>query len=203
LTSAGAARRRVERGRLMSDAGVVRAALEDAAALCRQVAAERSDIIVRAAEIVRDAIAHGRKVLVFGNGGSATDAQHFAAELVGRFTKERRAMAATALTADTAILTSVANDYGFAEVFARQIDALGREGDVAIGITTSGESASVNAAIERAKAGRLVTIGLTGRDGGQTGRLVDVHVNVPGSNTARIQEVHRAVLHVMCELIEA
>jgi len=186
----------------MSDASVVRAALEDAAALCRQVAAERADIIARAAEIVRDAIAHGRKVLVFGNGGSATDAQHFAAELVGRFTKERPGMAATALTADTAVLTSIANDYGFAEVFARQIDALGTEGDIALGITTSGESASVNAAVERAKAGRLVTIGLTGRDGGMTGRLVDVHVNVPGSSTARIQEVHRAVLHVMCELIE-
>ena len=186
----------------MSDADTVRAALEDAAALCRNVAAERAEIIARAATIVRDAIAHGRKVLVFGNGGSATDAQHFAAELVGRFTKERRAMAALALTTDTAVLTSVANDYGFGEVFARQIDALGREGDVAIGITTSGESASVNTALERAKAARLVTIGLTGRDGGQTGRLVDVHVNVPGSNTARIQEVHRAVLHVMCELIE-
>lgn len=186
----------------MSDASVVRAALEDAAALCRQTAAERADIIARAAEIVRDAIAQGRKVLVFGNGGSATDAQHFAAELVGRFTKERRAMAAAALTADTAVLTSIANDYGFAQVFARQIDALGREGDVALAITTSGESASVNAAVERAKAARLVTIGLTGRDGGKTGRLVDVHVNVPGSNTARIQEVQRAVLHVICELVE-
>ena len=186
----------------MSDAGVVRAALEDAAALCQQMAGDRADIIARAAGLIRDAIAHGRKVLVFGNGGSATDAQHFAAELMGRFAKERRAMAAVALTADTAILTSVANDYGFAEVFARQIDGLGREGDVALGITTSGESASVNAAIERAKSGRLLTIGLTGRDGGKTGRLVDVHVNVPGTNTARIQEVHRAVLHVMCELIE-
>ena len=186
----------------MSDAGVVQAALEDAAALCRQVAAERADIIVRAAQVVREALERGGKVLVFGNGGSATDAQHFAAELVGRFTTERAGMAALALTSDTAILTAVANDYGFAEVFARQIDALGREGDVAIGITTSGASASVNEAIERAKAGRLVTIGLTGRDGGETGRLVDVHVNVPGSNTARIQEVHRAVLHVICELVE-
>jgi D-sedoheptulose 7-phosphate isomerase len=186
----------------VSDADAVRAALEAAAGLHREVAASGVPAIVRAAQAVIEAVRGGRQVLVFGNGGSATDAQHFAAELVGRFERERRGWAVVALTADAAVVTSVANDYGFDEVFARQVGAFGRAGDVALGITTSGTSANVNRALVRAREAGLVTIGLTGRDGGETGRLVDVHVNVPGRTSARVQEVQRTVLHAMCELVE-
>jgi D-sedoheptulose 7-phosphate isomerase len=149
------------------------------------------------------AIDAGRQVLAFGNGGSATDAEHLVAELVGRFRRERRGWPAVALTSDAAVVTSVGNDYGFDQVFARQIDALGRAGDVAVALTTSGASANVNAAVNAARAAGLVTIGLTGRDGGETGRLVDIHVHVPHDDTARVQEAHRAVLHVICELVES
>jgi D-sedoheptulose 7-phosphate isomerase len=157
---------------------------------------------VSAAQAVKDALARGGKVLVLGNGGSASDAQHFAAELVGRFMKERAALAAIALTTDTSVLTSVANDYSFAQVFVRQIDALGRPGDAVVAISTSGESPNVVAAVARARERGLTTIALTGRDGGSVGRAAAIHVNVPDQNTARVQEVHRTLLHVMCELIE-
>jgi D-sedoheptulose 7-phosphate isomerase len=179
-------------------------AFEAAAARHAGLAADAAalDAVVRAARRLREAIRAGRTVLVFGNGGSATDAQHLAAELVGRFRRERQGWPAVALTADAAVLTSVANDYGYDAVFARQVEALGRPGDVAVGITTSGASPNVNAGLERARALGLVTIGLTGRDGGATAALVDEHVNVPGDDTARIQEVHRTILHVWCELIE-
>jgi|SRR5579871_467786 len=185
----------------MEAAEIVRAGLNESAELHRRVA-DRADVVVRAAEIMLEALSGGRHVLVFGNGGSATDAQHFAAELVGKFERDRRAVGVIALTADAAILTSVANDYGYDTVFARQIDALGRMGDVAMGISTSGTSKNVNLGLERARAKGLTTIGLTGRDGGDTGRIAHVHVNVPGRTTARTQEVHRTLLHLMCELIE-
>jgi D-sedoheptulose 7-phosphate isomerase len=163
----------------------------------REVAA-----IERAASVIRDALAAGRKVLAFGNGGSAADAQHLAAELVGRFEVERRGLAAVALTADGAVVTSIANDLGFDQVFARQIDALGQPGDVAVAITTSGGSANVNEALRRARAAGLKTVALTGRTGGETAGLADVHVNVPGTTSARVQEVQRTILHVMCQLVE-
>jgi len=155
-----------------------------------------------AAQAMDDALAGGRKILAFGNGGSAADAQHLAAELVGRFMRERVALPAIALTADTAILTSIANDYSYTQVFARQIEALGKAGDVAVGISTSGESPNVAAALQVARDRGLKTIALTGRDGGSVGAGADIHVNVPDENTARVQEVHRTLLHVMCELIE-
>ena len=155
-----------------------------------------------AAQAVSEALKAGRKLLVFGNGGSASDAQHVAAELVGRFQRERAAMAAIALTTDTSVLTSVGNDYSFKQVFARQIEALGQRGDVALGISTSGESPNVLAGLQVAKARGLKTIALTGRDGGSVGRAAEIHVNVPDQNTARVQEVHRTLLHVMCEVIE-
>lgn len=186
----------------MSDADLVRVSFGEAARWCEQVGVDHADAIVAAAAMVSEAIDAGRQVLAFGNGGSATDASHLAAELVGRFSRPRRALAAVALTADPAVLTSVGNDFGFDQVFARQVEALGRTGDVAIGITTSGVSANVNAALEAARAQGLRTIGLTGRDGGETGRLVDVHLNVPAAETPRIQEVHRVILHVLCELVE-
>jgi D-sedoheptulose 7-phosphate isomerase len=158
---------------------------------------------VVAAQAIAEVLRGGGKLLVFGNGGSASDAQHMATELVGRFQKERAAMAAIALTADTSILTAVGNDYSFKQVFARQVEALGRPGDVALGISTSGESPNVVVALQAAKARGLKTIALTGRDGGSVGRVVDIHVNVPDPNTQRVQEVHQTLIHVMCEAIEA
>jgi D-sedoheptulose 7-phosphate isomerase len=155
-----------------------------------------------AAQTMRDAVKDGRKLLVFGNGGSASDAQHMSAELVGRFQRERGAIAAIALTTDSSILTSIANDYSFKQVFARQIEALGQAGDVALGISTSGESPNVALALQVAKAKGLKTIALTGRDGGAVGRAADLHVNVPDQSSARVQEVHRTLIHVMCEVIE-
>lgn len=157
---------------------------------------------VLAAHAMRDALRAGKKLLVFGNGGSASDAQHMAAELVGRFQRERAALAAIALTTDTSILTSIANDYSFKQVFGRQIEAIGQAGDVALGISTSGESPNVELALQVAKAKGLKTIALTGRDGGSVGRAADIHVNVPDQSTARVQEVHRTLIHVMCEVIE-
>ena len=157
---------------------------------------------LKAAQAMSDAVRSGRKLLVFGNGGSASDAQHLSAELVGRFQKERAALPAIALTVDTSVLTSVANDYSFKQVFARQLEALGQPGDVALGISTSGESPNVLAALQVARAKGLKTIALTGRDGGSVGAAADIHVNVPDQSTARVQEVHRTILHVMCEVIE-
>jgi D-sedoheptulose 7-phosphate isomerase len=156
-----------------------------------------------AAEAMAEALKAGRKLLVFGNGGSAADAQHLSAELVGRFQKDRAAMPAIALTVDTSILTSVANDYSYAQVFARQIEALGRPGDIAFGISTSGESANVLLALQAGRARGMKTIALTGRDGGSIGAAAEIHVNVPDQSAARVQEVHRTILHVMCEVIES
>jgi D-sedoheptulose 7-phosphate isomerase len=158
--------------------------------------------VTRAAGVIGEAFARGGRLYVFGNGGSAADAQHMAAEMVGRFERERRALPAVALTTDTSVLTSVANDHDFERVFVRQIEALGRPGDVAFGISTSGESANVLAAIRAAKSGRLQTVALTGRDGGLIGAAADIHINVPDASTARVQEVHRTLIHVICELVE-
>ena len=155
-----------------------------------------------AAQAISDALKTGHKLLVFGNGGSAADAQHVAGELVGRFQRERAAMPAIALTVDTSILTAIGNDYSFKQVFARQVEALGRPGDVALGISTSGESPNVVAALQTARAKGLKTVALTGRDGGSVGRAAEIHVNVPDQNTQRVQEVHMTLLHVMCEVIE-
>jgi D-sedoheptulose 7-phosphate isomerase len=181
---------------------LVEGALRECARLHERAAAESSASVVAVADALRSAFAHDGKVLLFGNGGSALDAQHFAAELVGRFARERRALAALALTTDTSILTSVANDYTYERVFARQVEALGRAGDVAVGISTSGTSANVLAALQTAKARGLKTVAFTGRDGGPIGAMADVHVNVPHEVTARVQEVHRSLIHAVCELVE-
>jgi D-sedoheptulose 7-phosphate isomerase len=158
--------------------------------------------LLRAVGAIRESYAGGGMVLTFGNGGSAADAQHLAAELVCRFARERRALAAVALSTDTSVLTAVANDCGFDRVFARQIEALGRPGDVAIGISTSGRSPNVVTALEAARARRLRTIALTGRDGGEAAAAAEFHVNVPDDSAARVQEVHRTLIHVICELVE-
>jgi D-sedoheptulose 7-phosphate isomerase len=181
---------------------VVEAALRGAIGAMEATLAAGVAAVVEAARVAGDALERGGTVLVFGNGGSAAEAQHFAAELVGRFERERRGLAAVALTTDTSALTAIGNDYGFARVFARQIEALGRPGDVALGISTSGASPNVVEGLRAARARGLATIGLTGRDGGEVGRVVDVHVNVPLASTARVQEVQLVLLHALADLVE-
>ncbi|MCP4747102.1 MAG: D-sedoheptulose 7-phosphate isomerase [Desulfobacteraceae bacterium] len=144
----------------------------------------------------------GQKILICGNGGSAADAQHFAAELVGRFELERSAWPAIALTTDTSILSAIGNDYGFDAVFARQVDGLAIKGDALIGISTSGNSPNIIKAVESAKTKGMHTIGLLGRDGGKLGSIVDTALVIQGQNTARIQEVHIFILHLWAMLIE-
>jgi len=148
------------------------------------------------------ALQAGGKLLIFGNGGSAADAQHFAGELVGRYLKSRRGLPALALTTDPSIITAVGNDLGFEHVFERQVEAHGRPGDVAIGISTSGRSPNVLAALARARQLGLTTVGLTGNGGGPLRELADHLIDVPSADTPRIQEVHGMVVHILCEAIE-
>ena len=156
--------------------------------------------LARAVDAIAEAFGNGQALLVFGNGGSAADAQHFVTEFVGRYQRERRAVPALALTADTSLMTAVANDYGFERVFARQIEAFGAPGDIAFGITTSGNSPNVVEGLKAASERGMMTIALTGRDGGAAGQLADIHLNVPHAATARVQEAHIVLLHVICEL---
>jgi phosphoheptose isomerase len=181
---------------------IFRATLAATIALHEQVLADGAGSVLEAADAIVRSLKAGGKLLVFGNGGSAADAQHVASELVNRFERARVALAAIALTTDASVVTSIGNDDAFARVFARQIEALGRPGDVALGISTSGASPNVVAAMEAAGAGRMQTIALTGRDGGPVGRAAAIHVNVPSSSTARVQEVQRTLLHIVCDLVE-
>ena len=163
---------------------------------------EQMDVIQLMAERRKEALKAGNKVLFCGNGGSAADAQHLAAELIGRFQKERRSLASIALTTDTSILTAVANDYGYDEVFARQVEGLGRSGDVLIGISTSGNSANVVKAALKARDTGMHTIAFTGEGGGKLKDICDITFAVPSKVTARIQEMHIMVGHIICELVE-
>ncbi len=176
--------------------------LDEIVHLFERVRDAAGDQVAAAAAAIAGALAAGGKLLLFGNGGSASDAQHVASELVNRFQRERPALSAVALTADTSVVTSIGNDYGFDRVFARQIEALGRPGDVALGISTSGESANVLAALDTARRRGLTTVAFTGRDGGAIGAAAAIHVNVPSDVTARVQEVHRALLHIVCDFVE-
>lgn len=188
----------------MSLAGIelARRIFGEVTAAHERFAAINLDGVVGAATAISQALWAGGKLLAFGNGGSAADAQHVVAELVGRFEGERRALAAVALTTDPSTLTAVANDYGFELVFARQVEALGREGDVALGISTSGRSPNVLAGLRAAKGTGLTTIALTGSDGGPIGAAADIHINVAETSAARVQEVHRTILHVLASLVE-
>jgi len=159
--------------------------------------------ISQVAEELKACIKRGGKILIMGNGGSAADSQHIAAEIVGRFKKERRGLAAIALTTDTSIITSVGNDYGYDYIFARQIEALCRPEDVVIGITTSGNSKNVVAAIEEANQLGATTIGLTGGSGGKMNELCKYNLVIPSSVTARVQEAHIFVGHSLCDLLES
>ncbi|RJP25319.1 MAG: SIS domain-containing protein [Deltaproteobacteria bacterium] len=157
--------------------------------------------ITAAATAIAEAFKAGRKLLLFGNGGSAADAQHIAAEFMNRFLIERPPLPAIALTTDTSVITSVANDYAFDDIFSKQVKALGRKGDVAIGITTSGTSANVLKALRAAKKLGMITIALTG-DGGKAASLADIALQVPSRSTPRIQEAHIAVGHILCDLTD-
>jgi len=170
--------------------------------LRNQVARDCGENIVDAAMLIARCVRGGGKLLFFGNGGSAADAQHLAAEFVGRFRIERQALPAIALTTDSSILTAVGNDYGFDQIFARQVQALGRPGDVAIGISTSGNSPNVTSAITQAAKQELKTIGLVGKDGGSLAKCVDISITVASGNVAMIQECHITIGHILCELVE-
>jgi len=162
----------------------------------------RSSVVEVAAEAVAASVREGGKILIFGNGGSAAEAQHFAAELVNGLGRDRRPMPAVALTTDTSCLTAVGNDRSFAEVFSRQVEALGRPGDVALALTTSGASPNVVEALKTARAKGLVTVGLTGEGGGAVAPLADYLLDVPCRSTPRIQEVHLVILHLLAERLE-
>jgi len=178
---------------------------DDSARLKRESAKQLSAPIVRAIGLMAAALKAGGKILACGNGGSAADAQHFAAELVNRFERERPPLAAVALTTDTSALTSIANDYGYEQVFGKQLRALGRKGDVLLAISTSGKSPSVLAALGAARELGLRSVALSGNGGGPMGELLaaeDVHICVPHTRTMRIQEVHLLVLHCLCDGID-
>jgi len=159
--------------------------------------------MAQAADVIDQCLRTGNKLLVCGNGGSATDASHFATELVVRFAKDRRALPAICLTSDSGILTATGNDYGFDEIFARQVAAFGVEGDVLVCLTTSGKSKNVARALEEAKAREMKTIAFLGRDGGSTVGVADLDLLVKSDSTARVQEAHQLLLHVLCEIIES
>ncbi len=163
--------------------------------------AENRRAIVAAADRLAECLASGHKILLFGNGGSAADAQHLAAEFVNRFRIERHPLAAIALTTDTSILTSIGNDYDFEEIFAKQIQAVGKRDDIAVGMSTSGSSRNVVRGIEAASAAGLTTLGLSGR-GGTLAEIADASFCVPSDVTARIQEVHITLGHMLCELVD-
>ena len=182
---------------------LIDSSLRVSAELSVTVARESSGVIFEAALLITRCLRNGGKVLFFGNGGSAADAQHLAAELVGRFVRERAGLPAIALTTDSSILTAVGNDYGFEQVFARQIQALGRAGDVAVALSTSGNSANVLEGVKEARKRKLKTIGLTGKDGCALAQRADVAVTIPSTSTARIQECHIAIGHLFCELVDA
>jgi len=162
----------------------------------------RIDQIIDLSNMVIESLKKGGKVMLFGNGGSASDSQHIAAELVGRYQKDRQALPALALTTNTSILTAIANDYGYDAVFAKQVEALGDKNDIVIGISTSGKARNVVAGIKQAKKMGIKTIVFTGGDGGEIAKLADVSLVVPSKVTARIQEAHIAVGHIICELVE-
>ena len=180
--------------------------VRSAEAITAMIERDLTELMDRAVDAIVAALSTGKPLLVCGNGGSAADAQHLAAELVGRFERERPELAAIALTTDSSILTAVANDYGYDEVFARQVRALGQTGDVLVAISTSGDSPNVLAAARAAQSRSMPVIALTGKGGGKLGALMgagDVHLCVPHERTMRIQEVHLLIVHCLCDGIDA
>ncbi|MDE2058455.1 MAG: D-sedoheptulose 7-phosphate isomerase [candidate division NC10 bacterium] len=192
----------MESGTSLSHREIAEAIFRESAGLQLAFLEGHLDLMVRATGAIAGALRAGRKVLVFGNGGSAADAQHLAGELVNRFLLDRPALPAIALTTDGSVLSGISNDRGYAEVFARQVEALGSAGDVAIGISTSGQSPSVVCGIETADRLQLCTVAFTGGDGGKLAGLANYAFVVPSRSTPRIQEVHATLGHALCQLIE-
>ena len=180
----------------------ISAIVADSLEVKRRFFSEHGTDVQRAAELIADAFKARGKLLVFGNGGSAADAQHIAGELVNRFLQHRKALPAIALTTDGGVLTCIANDTGFENVFARQIEALGTQGDVCLAISTSGNSPNVTVACAQARKQGMVVVGLLGRDGGNVAALCDLALTVPSDDTQRIQETHNLIGHIICELVE-
>jgi len=190
----------ITKGEFMLEA--IKLQLADNRALMLKIEETLTDRIADAVAMLQNALGAGKKLLVMGNGGSAADAQHFAAEIIGRFKLERRALPAVALTTDTSVLTAIGNDYGFDAVFSRQVEGLGAPGDVVVGISTSGNSANVLAALAKARELGCRTIALLGRDGGTIKTVADISIIVPSSDTPRIQEGHITIIHIICDLLE-
>ena len=183
----------------------IRAHFADSAKLKQDAAGALAPLIVRAAEIFTECLLADGKILACGNGGSAADAQHFAAEMVGRFERERPELPAISLVTDTSILTAVGNDYAFEQIFAKQVRALGAKGDTLLAISTSGNSANVIAAIEAARDREMRIVALTGKGGGRIGAMLaepDIHICVPHERTSRIQEVHLLTIHCLCDAVD-
>ncbi|MDH5263199.1 MAG: phosphoheptose isomerase [Betaproteobacteria bacterium] len=189
----------------MDHAASVRNHFQDAIALKQRMSETLAPAIAGAGEALAAALGRGNKALACGNGGSAADCQHFAAELVGRFERERPGLPAVALTVDTSALTAIANDYSYDAVFAKQVEALGREGDVLLALSTSGNSRNVIEAVKSARSRGMAVIALTGRDGGAMAKMLgpgDHHLNVAHPRTMRIQEVHILALHCLCDIVD-
>jgi D-sedoheptulose 7-phosphate isomerase len=180
----------------------IRRQLRSHAEVIRMVDEKLAEPVAECTLLLIDALQKGHKLLIMGNGGSAADAQHFAAEMVGRFLMERKALPAIALTTDTSILTAVGNDYGFDDVFKRQVEALAKPGDVLIGISTSGNSTNIKRALEVGHDVGAITMGLLGRDGGEIASITDFNLTVPSFETPRVQEAHLVMIHILCDLVE-
>ena len=176
--------------------------LKESIAVKEKILKDQISIIAKMAELIIKSLKSGGKLIVFGNGGSACDSQHIAAELVGRFQKERRPLPAISLNTNVSTLTALANDYGYAVVFSRQIEALAKSGDIIMGISTSGKAENVNLAMQKAKSMGIKTLALSGKDGGKLAKLADLALIVPSNNTARIQEAHITIGHILCGLAE-
>jgi len=176
--------------------------IDEHTALIRQIEHTVAPRIERAAQWIMECLSGGNKILFAGNGGSAADAQHFAAEFVGRFRIERVSLPAIALTTDTSVLTAVGNDYGFDKIFSRQLEGLVRRGDIFVAISTSGNSKNVVEAVEVCRKKSCRTVGLLGKDGGTLAGMVDLPIIIESNNTARVQEVHITIGHIICELVE-
>jgi D-sedoheptulose 7-phosphate isomerase len=182
--------------------GSIRGQLQSHREVIETIEQRLTPAIAAVAALLAEALGNGKKLLVMGNGGSAADAQHFAAEIVGRYKLERRGLPAIALTTDTSILTAIGNDYGFAMVFRRQVEALAAAGDVVVGISTSGSSENVRTALLLAGELGCRTVGLLGKDGGILKECVEIALTVPSHDTPRVQEGHITIIHIICDLVE-
>lgn len=176
--------------------------LKESSLIKDKIRSSQTEAILNISKVLIKCLKRGSKIILFGNGGSAADAQHIAAELVGRFRRERKALPAIAITTNTSVITAIANDYDYKDIFVRQLQALAKRKDIAFGLSTSGNSNNVFEALVIAKHLGMTTISLTGKDGGKVARVADYNITVPSNNTAHIQEAHITIGHILCELVE-